>query len=208
MIIAAREAGDLYDQDHRTSSDTTLADLAISRDLAAYAVRLGQIPDGAWARWHEDVPEPSQIAVDGEARHYLGSESSGYERRRQQLSSEWYTPALIAESARRVLGTIDLDPASSEQANLTIKAARFYSKAEDGLSRRWKGRVWLNPPYQGQTGAFITRLAESHVNGDGPPAIALVSALTTDTGHFRLLWGSLLCFVYGRIQFAGGGGTS
>ena len=213
MILAAREAGDLaehggdHDGSGPTSGRTRLEDLDVSYDLAAYAVRVAEIPDEEWASWHDSISEPSQIAVDGEARAYLGSDSSGYERRRQQLSSEWYTPAYIAEAARRVLGTIDLDPASSEAANKTIQATRYFTRADDGLLLPWHGNVWLNPPYQGQAGAFVTKLVKSHEAGDVPAAITLISAMTTDTGHFRQLWDHLLCFVYGRIKFDSEGGS-
>jgi hypothetical protein len=40
---------------------------------------------------------------------------------------EWYTPAEFVEAARAVLGEFDLDPASSERAQQTVKARRYYS---------------------------------------------------------------------------------
>jgi hypothetical protein len=133
---------------------------------------------------------------------------SHYEQRRSQLSSEWYTPAIYIEAARTVLGGIDLDPASCSEANETVRAARFYDEAEGGLAQEWKGRVWLNPPYQGQAGAFITRLADAYESGDVTAGIGLITALTTDTRWFRQLWDHTLCFTYGRIQFGGEGGSS
>jgi hypothetical protein len=48
--------------------------------------------------------------------------------------------------ARAVLGEIDLDPASDEDANQIIRAARIYTKADQGLWQSWSGRVFLNPP--------------------------------------------------------------
>lgn len=67
---------------------------------------------------------------------------------KKQSSNEWYTPAKYVDAAREVFGgVIDLDPASCELANQTIKATRYYSKEDDGLSKEWYGNVWLNPPY-------------------------------------------------------------
>lgn len=57
-----------------------------------------------------------------------------------------YTPVEYVESARRVLIVIDLDPASSAEANEIVRAQTFYTVEDDGLSLPWFGRVFLNPP--------------------------------------------------------------
>lgn len=57
------------------------------------------------------------------------------------------TPAPILESARKVLGGIELDPASDAIANQAVKAERFYTLEDDGYSKIWQAKtVWLNPP--------------------------------------------------------------
>jgi hypothetical protein len=61
-------------------------------------------------------------------------------------SAEWYSPRAFTEAAHEVMGGIDLDPASSAIANTVVRAERFYTETDDGLTKPWEGRIWLNPP--------------------------------------------------------------
>lgn len=61
-------------------------------------------------------------------------------------SNEHLTPQYIVEPSRVVLKRIDLDPASTEAANILVRARKIYTKRDDGLSHSWKGHVFLNPP--------------------------------------------------------------
>lgn len=63
-----------------------------------------------------------------------------------KTSDEWYTPNGIMRKVRCVLGHIDLDPCSCLEANKIVKAKNFYTIKDDGLTKDWYGRVWLNPP--------------------------------------------------------------
>jgi len=66
--------------------------------------------------------------------------------RHSSETGEHYTPEDIIESARLTLGTIELDPASCEEANRVVKAERYFAREDNGYRREWAGRILLNPP--------------------------------------------------------------
>lgn len=121
----------------------------------------------------------------GEAMHRPGHKSV-----------EWYTPAWVFEE----LGLeFDLDPASPHDHETHVPASAKYTIFDDGLSKPWTGRVWLNPPYGRTTGFWMSRMA-SHNNG-----IALVFS-RTDAAWFQesMRRCTLVLFVAGRIKFVPG----
>ena len=115
--------------------------------------------------------------------------------------NEWYTPPDIIERARLVLGTIDLDPASSDAAQETVKAAHYFTRETDGLSQEWFGQVWMNPPYaQPLIQQFVDKLLAS-------PDVTGYLVLVNNATETR--WGADLisrpstqvCFPTGRVRF-------
>lgn len=118
-------------------------------------------------------------------------------------NNEWYTPAHILEAARNALGGFDLDPASSEKANETVQAGRYYTADDDGLSQPWSGRVWLNPPYaQPAIADFATAAVEAHAAGNIEAACVLTNN-ATETAWLQRLFGaaSAVCFLRGRVKY-------
>ena len=117
--------------------------------------------------------------------------------------NEWYTPQEYIESARLVLGDIDIDPASSEIANEKIKAKKYYTIDDDGLSKKWIGKIWMNPPYaQPIIEDFCNKLLEEIECENCSEAIVLVNN-ATDTKWFQkiAIKSSVICFHLGRIKF-------
>ena len=56
-------------------------------------------------------------------------------------------PNLVAVTTSFFGGQIDLDPASSEEANVLINAYRFFTQVDNGLNQIWKAQsVYLYPP--------------------------------------------------------------
>ena len=79
---------------------------------------------------------------------------------------EWTSPPHLVAAAKRVMGDIDLDPASSIEAQRVVQALRFYDERYDGLKHAWAGRVWLNPPYATPlVRAFVERLLDAVRDG-------------------------------------------
>ena len=118
-------------------------------------------------------------------------------------NNEWYTPPKYIEAARRVMGAIDLDPASSDKANEIVRASRYYTAGDDGLAHDWQGRVWCNPPYSSALVSSFCEKLVGHVRaGDVHEACVLVNN-ATETGWFQSLLGvaSCVCFPRSRIKF-------
>lgn len=123
----------------------------------------------------------------------------------QGRSSEWYTPIPYLVAARQAMGGIDLDPASTATANANVWATKFYSRADDGLSQPWYGRVWLNPPYsdyRGQAVEWLGKMLTEYMVGAVFQAIALVNLtmayqpIVQEIGRC-----GRLCIVDHRIKF-------
>lgn len=117
--------------------------------------------------------------------------------------NEWYTPQKYVELVRDVLGVIELDPASCEYANRTVKAEKYFSLDDDGLTKEWRGRVWMNPPYGSETiAAFVDKFVDEYNVGNITEGIVLVNN-ATETGWFRNLASvaNSIVFPQGRIRY-------
>ena len=118
---------------------------------------------------------------------------------RNSGNHEWYTPSEIIEAARMVMGGIDLDPASAKIANLTVQATRYFDTDDDGLAQAWRGRIYLNPPYdRGLVDRFVEKLLGEPID----QAIVLVNNGTETAWGQRLFTAATAaCFPSGRIRF-------
>jgi phage N-6-adenine-methyltransferase len=114
--------------------------------------------------------------------------------------NEWWTPAIYIKSVRNVLGEIDLDPASCEEANTIVQAKQIYTEEDSGLAHSWYGRVFMNPPYSANQD-FAEKMREEYAIGNVTEAIVLLGAHAIETKWFASYWDHVLCFTGHRIKF-------
>lgn len=117
----------------------------------------------------------------------------------QQTTVEWYTPPELIERARRVLGAIDLDPASNDTAQSWIRATTYYT-ASTPLQAAWAGRVWLNPPFD-DTPAWVERLEREYTHGAVTAAILLVNSAPGYVWWENLWRNRPVCMLRERVRF-------
>lgn len=116
---------------------------------------------------------------------------------------EWYTPRKYLDAVVKVMGRIDLDPASSAAAQEHVQADQHFTIEDDGLKQRWHGRVFLNPPYaMPHIKNFVTKMTTAFTEGEFDEGILLTNN-ATDTAWFHQATDVCtgICFTKGRISF-------
>jgi phage N-6-adenine-methyltransferase len=189
---------------HRPETNTAAHYLSVAEAEAKW--QIAQPTVSRWRGWLRDTGAFLERIILGVHRKALLE----VEPNRQSPNSgeeEWYTPAEYIAAAREVMGGIDLDPASSAEAQQGVQATQWFSREDDGLSLSWHGRVWLNPPYSYPAiEQFTAKLCTEFADGAVDQAIMVVNNCT-DTGWFHATEAvaTLLCFTRGRIRFYGPG---
>ena len=178
------------------------------RNRSVTAIKAGEngLPDRMMiSRWRRKLNDPDAFEATYEAAlaKYVRILELGAVVHVSQYSGiyEWYSPLDYVEAARAVMGGIDVDPASTELANVQIQATTFYTSEDDGLAQDWSGRVWMNPPYaQPLITQFCTKLAKSVQSGAVSQAVVYANN-ATETEWFHLLTpvATAICLPEGRL---------
>ncbi len=118
-------------------------------------------------------------------------------RKRYSPNKDYFTPPYII----RELGPFDLDPCANEKQPFAT-ARRQYTLKENGLTSKWSGRIWLNPPH-GELVAWMSRMVE-HGNG-----IAMIFATVETRVFFDYVWDNAdaVFFIRRRVKFVKRDGT-
>jgi hypothetical protein len=184
----------------------TLAEAGIDKKLSALAQKYAGISAEDFEeilanRRHHIEHDNARVTVDlfGPSKVYRSVGAGDF---------EWHTPPEYIDLARRVLGEIDLDPASSDIAQQTVRAKRYFTLADDGARQPWEGRVWLNPPFA-RPGIrdFTDKLLAEWASGRISAALMLTHAYT-DSGWFTRVAreATAIAFPTKRVRFIGPSG--
>lgn len=120
--------------------------------------------------------------------------------------TEWYTPPEYVDKARRVLGEIDLDPASNALAQNWIQAGNYFTQEDNGLIQPWQGRVWCNPPYGRQVRKWLGKALASYEAKEMESAVMLLNRSEADWYKELLRKVDAICEVKKRIAFLNASG--
>lgn len=124
-------------------------------------------------------------------------------------SNDWYTPEYLIKNVKEVLGRIDIDPASNYTANKWIDARLIYTKDDNGFTKSWYGKLFLNPPY-GQaskkignygSSAWLLKAYAEYLRGNVTEAI--IVARGDSAGLKQLMRVAVFCEA-DRISFVSG----
>jgi ParB family chromosome partitioning protein len=154
-----------------------------------------------WRRWLKRETE-YRAAIYGAAYKKAIAQDQNY-RAEGTGQNEWYTPVKYIEAARAVMGSIDLDPASCDEAQAIVDATAFFNKETDGLTREWHGNVWINPPFSRDLIALFTNKLIAEFSAGRVSQAILLTHNNTDTEWFHTLAyiSAAICFTRGRVPF-------
>jgi hypothetical protein len=112
--------------------------------------------------------------------------------RSEKTTVEWLTPPDLVKK----LGEFDLDPCTPINPPFVHPKTNF-TVIDDGLTKSWFGRIYMNPPYGKGMETWIEKL-KNHGNG-----IVLIFARTETKCFFNQIWydADAILFVKGRIKF-------
>ena len=117
-------------------------------------------------------------------------------------SDEWSTPPDVFRRIAAAFGPFDLDPCCRRE---TAKARQYFTKADNGLTRDWYGRVFVNPPYSNPR-PWIQKAIES-TRSCSRVVMLLPAATDTSWFHDLVLPNADVVFMRGRVKFFGWKGT-
>jgi len=114
----------------------------------------------------------------------------------------WSNTYLTDPKLLELLGPFDTDPCVHTEMPWRTATTNMYNINDDGLSRNWEGRVFMNPPYRN-----VLQWAKKFI--DSRDGIALLNGRSTETKATQLIMerSVAIWFPKGRLSFFKPDGT-
>lgn len=214
LIQEAKQAG-MIRQGQNGKSESVMMTLSLNEFLGTDSENEAKNISSRSQKLAEVTPKQIEAAIeslklDGEevSKAAVNRKIKGAHVGHNSGENEWYTPAELIAQYRAIVVTIDVDPASSKEANAVVQAKKFYDAKADGLTKKWVGSVWMNPPYSsGLIEKFAAKLLGEIECGNTTSAAVLVNN-GTETKWAQSLLGkcNAVCFLSTRVKFWEPGG--
>ena len=118
------------------------------------------------------------------------------------VTDEWETPLEFFDVVNAVYH-FDLDVCAT---HVNAKCRQYFTKEENGLTQKWSGVCWMNPPYGREISLWVRKAYESSLDA-GTVVVCLLPARTdTKWWHdYVIAHTERIRFIRGRLRFSGRG---
>lgn len=112
----------------------------------------------------------------------------------------WGTPQAFFDKLNAVFGFETDVCALPENA----KCLQFFTPQENGLTKKWEGTCWMNPPYGREIKDWVEKAYRSAKENKATVVCLLPARVDTRWWHDFCVKGEIH-FLKGRLKFEGGG---
>lgn len=115
-------------------------------------------------------------------------------------TDDWATPQDFFDKLNEEFD-FTLDPCASLENH---KCPIYFTKLNNGLSKKWFGRVFCNPPYGRVIGDWVKKAYTSFQNKECDLVVMLLPARTDTKWFHEYIYGKAeIRFIKGRLKFGG-----
>ena len=108
---------------------------------------------------------------------------------------DWETPVEFYDKYNKIFN-FDLDVCATKE---NAKCNKYFTKKDDGLSKKWHSNCWMNPPYGREIGKWMQKAYESSL--EGATVVCLVPARTDTKWWHDFAMKGKIEFIKGRLKF-------
>lgn len=109
--------------------------------------------------------------------------------------NDWETPQFLFDGLNAEFG-FEVDVCATAE---TAKCKRYFTPEDDGLSQKWEGTCWMNPPYGRVIGRWMQKAFEASLGG--ALVVCLVPARTDTRWWHKYAMRGEIRYLRGRLRF-------